>query len=173
MNDQASNSSGKDAAPKGAEQREHFRVNADLRISVAPLGEDNRKPWAHAEEGGISPLIGPSEPELKDARERIQVQPHRKVNLSAGGFRTGFGGDAAWDKAPEVAKGDRVSVALELQVPEETGVSYVHLPATVIWVEHTSKWVYMACQFARMPTGVERVLTQFVMEVERRRLRPS
>jgi len=173
MNDRVSKSASKDSAPKGQEQREHFRVNAEIRISAVALGEASAKPWAYCEEGGISPLIGPGEEALAKAQERLKTQPLRKVNLSAGGFRTGYGGETAWDRAPEVGKGDPLSVVLELQLPGELEAILVHLVARVVWVEQTAKWTYMAAKFDRVPTGVERVLTQFIMEVERRRLRPS
>ena len=175
MNDRAKKPSGGEAEKSGREKREHFRVNAEIRVSVVPLEEGQSKPWAYSENGGISPIIAPSEEDLAYAKERICCQSARKVNLSAGGLRTGYAVEDPSDPPPEVEAGAAVSVVLELRVAsgEDDEVTLVHLPAHVVWVESTMKWTHMAVQFGRMPTGVERVLTHFVREMERRRLRPS
>ena len=160
-------------APAGAERREHFRVNAEIRLSVLPQDEGGRRPWAYAEDESISPLIGPRDEELREAYQRLRGQRRRQTNLSAGGLRAGYRVGDETERVPQVAHGDPVSVLLELSFADEPDYTLVHAPAWVVWVDQTMKWQYMGCQFARIPTGIERVLSQFVMEVERRRLRPT
>lgn len=171
--DEDGNSSGTSPSPTGAERREHFRVSADIRLSIRPQDEGGRRPWAYAENGSISTLIGPREEELTDAHRRLRGQHRRQINLSAGGLRAGFRVGDPSEAAPDVKHGDAVSALLELSFPEGPGFTLVHTPAWVVWVDQTMKWEYLGCQFSRIPTGIERILSQFVMEVERRRLRPT
>lgn len=167
------NSPGAAPAQSGAERREHFRVNTEIRVSVLVQEEGGRRPWAHAEDNSVSPLIGPHEEELSEAFQRMRGQRRRQTNLSAGGLRVGYRLGEEVAKPPEADHGQAVSVLLELGFAEEPEYTLVHVPAWVVWVDQTMKWKYMGCQFARIPTGVERILSQFVMEVERRRLRPT
>lgn len=158
----------------GPEQRQHFRINAELRISVAPVeGKEQPEVWAYSEEGAVSPLVAPKRFQLRKARTRIQEEQQRPVNISAGGMRAGFGPEAGDRKTPQVEAGDQVGVLLELKTEEDEKGTLVHVPGVVVWVENTPRWVYMAFKFGEMPDGIERVLSQFVTETERRRLRSS
>ena len=167
------NSPGTAPAPSGAERREYFRVNTELRLSLQPQEVGGRRPWAYADDESISPLIGPRDEELRDAYQRLRGQRQRQTNLSAGGLRAGYRVGEAGDQVPEAVHGEALSVLIELSFPGEPEYTLVHVPAWVVWVDQTMKWKYMGCQFARIPTGIERIVSQFVMEVERRRLRPT
>ncbi|MFB6261522.1 MAG: PilZ domain-containing protein [Thiohalorhabdaceae bacterium] len=167
------NTPGGDPVPSGAERREHFRVNTEIRVSILPEDEGGRRPWAYAGDASISPLIGPHEEELAEAHQRLRGQHRRQTNLSAGGLRAGFPLGDSTQAAPHVDNGDPVSVLLELSFPDGDGFTLVHTPAWVVWVDQTLKWQYVGCQFSRIPAGIERILSQFVMEVERRRMRPT
>jgi len=157
----------------GAEKRQHFRVNTELRIRVQAVGEGKVRPWAYASGGGVSPLVGPPEEERDTALEQVQLEPFRPVNLSAGGVRVGYRLEGEDERIPHVTGGDAVSALIELGFAGEPEFTLVHIPATAVWVDATMKWTYMAFQFGRIPSPVERSLSQFVMEVERRRLRGS
>lgn len=163
----------KEPIKSGAERREHFRVNAEIRLSFQLQSEGGRRPWAYAQDESISPLIGPGDEELAEAQKRLQGQPRRHTNISAGGVRVGFRTGDDTETALQVSPGDPLSVLLELSFPDESGFTLVHMPAWVVWVDETLKWQYVGCQFARIPTRIERIVSQFVMEVERRRLRPK
>ena len=158
----------------GPEQRQHFRINAELRISVASLeGKEQPEIWAHAEEGGVSVLVAPKRFQLRKARTRIGEEQPRPVNISAGGMRAGFGPEAGDRETPQAEAGDPVGILLELKTEEDEKGTLVNIPAEVVWVENTPRWQYMAFKFGEMPAGIERVLSQFVTETERRRLRSS
>ncbi|MEF8793960.1 PilZ domain-containing protein [Thiohalorhabdus sp.] len=167
------NNPGAVPTPSGVERREHFRINTEIRLSILAQDAGTRRPWAFAENENISSLIGPRDDELAGAYQRLRGQRRRQTNLSAGGMRAGFPGGDSTRTAPNVTRGDQVSVLLELSLPEEKGFTLVHTPARVVWVDQTLKWQYVGCQFGSIPTGIERLFSQFVMEVERRRLRPT
>jgi c-di-GMP-binding flagellar brake protein YcgR len=159
------------AAPEGAERREHFRVNTTLRVSVDPLGGARSQAWAYSESRRLSPVVQPDKASLKQAAAALKGASRRQVNLSAGGMRIGYRfGEEGGLKAD---RGMEVGLTLGMTFGDDEGVTIVFLPAWVVWMEQTAKWQYMGFQYARMPTAVERVLSQYVMEVERRRLRPT
>ena len=92
--------------------------------------------------------------------------------MSAGGVRIGY--RLGTEEGLKLERGQEVGLTFGLSFGEgESGLTIVFVPAWVVWMEQTAKWQYMGFQFARMPTAVERVLSQYVMEVERRRLRPT
>lgn len=155
----------------GAENRAHFRVNADLRLHIAPASRGLKRPWVHSDQNRFSPLIGPPEDDLQYANERLREEAWRVVNISAGGMRVGYRRTGEETHVPNVDAGQEVSIVMQIQSPEQEERMLVHVRARVVRVDDTQKWRYIALEYAHLPSAVERILAQTVQEEERRRLR--
>lgn len=159
-------------APDGQERRAHFRVNTSIRVHVTPHADAQARAWAYSETRRLAPVVQPDKAALKKAAAELKEVSTRQVNMSAGGVRVGY--RLGTEQGLKLERGQEVGLTLGLSFGDgEGGLTVVFLPAWVVWMEQTAKWQYMGFEFARMPTAVERVLSQFVMEVERRRLRPT
>lgn len=157
-------------APDGEERRAHFRVNTSIRVHVAPHVQARAGAWAYSETRRLAPVVQPAKETFKKAAAELKDASTRQVNLSAGGVRLGY--RLGTEQGIKLERGQEVGLTLGLSFGDGE-VTLVFVPAWVVWMEQTAKWQYMGFQFARLPTAVERVLSQYVMEVERRRLRPT
>lgn len=172
MSEDPTTSQDEGGAPEGEERRAHFRVNTNIRVYVTPHADAKARAWAYSESRRLAPVVQPGKDVLKKAAAELKEASTRQVNLSAGGIRIGY--RLGTEQGLKLDRGQEVGLTLGLSFGDgESGVTIVFVPAWVVWMEQTAKWQYMGFQFARMPTAVERVLSQYVMEVERRRLRPT
>jgi hypothetical protein len=155
----------------GAENRQYFRVNADLRLHMISASRGLKRAWVHSDRNRFSPLIGPPGEDLEQANERLREEPWRVVNLSAGGMRVGYRRTGEETHVPNVDPGQEVSIVMELDPSEEEERLLLHVRARVVRVDDTEKWRYIAVQYVQLPSAVERILSQTVLDEERRRLR--
>lgn len=173
---QLSDPAGQAAQELARERRGHFRVNTQVPLDIRLLSEDDRaRPWMHSDhKGSVPPVVQAPAEQLEAAREALDEAMPTPVNLSAGGVRigvrTGEQGDAALQASNE---GDRWQVRLKLGFEGEKPYGLLQVAGRTVWADRTpdGKVVYVGIEFQRMPDPVERLLAQFVLEVERRRLR--
>ena len=173
---QLSDPAGQTAQELARERRSHFRVNTQIPLDLQLLGEDDRaRPWIYSEQKDSTPPVvqAPAE-QLAAAREVLADATPQAVNLSAGGLRigerTGERGDPALQSSDT---GDRWQVRMQLGFEGEKPYGMLQVAGRTVWADRTpdGKVVYVGIEFQRVPDPVERMLAQFVLEVERRRLR--
>lgn len=173
---QLSDPAGQAAQELARERRRYFRVNSALPVDLKLLGEEDRaRPWMHADhKESVPPVVQAPPEQLQAAREALDEATPTPLNLSAGGLRLGERTDERGDPALTATDtGDRWQVRLLLGFEGEKPYGWVQLPGRTVWADRTpdGKMVYVGIEFQRMPDPVERLLAQYVLEVERRRLR--
>jgi hypothetical protein len=173
---QLSDPQGQAAQELARERREHFRVNTTIPLAIQPLEEGERvRPWLYSEaKDAVPPVVQAPADQLQEARAELEEAVPVPVNLSGGGLRmgvqTGENADPALTGSePE----DRWRIRMLVGFEGEPPYGLIQVPGRTVWADRTpdGKVVYVGLEFQRVPDPVERLLAQFVLEVERRRLR--
>jgi hypothetical protein len=167
---------GQAAQELARERRSHFRVNTQVPLDIRLLGEEDRtRPWVYSEtKDSVPPVVQAPAEQLEAARESMKDAVPRALNLSAGGLRLGEPISDRGDPALMASDtGDRWQVRMQLGFEGEKPFGLIQVPGRTEWADRTpdGKMIYVGIEFQRVPDPVERLLAQFVLEVERRRLR--